>query len=762
MTLSFAAGQTAGLASPGLRGRYSVDEGLARLLVGSGLYAQRQGNGGYVLVSVAPGDALELGATSITGNALGARTEGAGSYTSGSSNSATRLNLSIRETPQSISVVTRQRMDDEQLTSIETLLDRTPGISVQNIGTSRYGISSRGYSIDTIQLDGVLTALDLVSQNIPQTQADLVIYDRVEVLRGAAGLLTGAGDPSGTINLVRKKPTQAFQGYVGFSLGSRDRYRSEVDVSGPLGAATGLRGRFVGAHEQGGTHIDHYEQRKSVLYGVLEADLAETTLLTFGLDYQTSDPRGQSTSGLPLFHDTGAQTRFDPSDNAAARWNRNEIEAYNAFASLERKLARDWSLKLSANHLYGTREFSGAHASWGFPDQVTGSGVRLYGGLGEATQRQNGFDVNTQGPFELWGRRHELVLGFNWSEFENFHEPMRGAGIEGRYIDIYQWDNNTAGPTITGEKLMDYDGWQKQHGTYAALRLKPRDDLAIILGVRASGYQYRLSQIYTSPVLAANNRITEMKESGVVTPYAGVVYDIDDVHSMYFSYTSIFKPQSQRDRTGAVLDPREGDNYEAGLKSEFFGGRLNSAVALYQINQDNLAEADAGQTVPGTSPVQAAYRAVNGAKTRGVDVELSGELQAGWQIGASYNYSSTEDADGKRIRPTFPRQMVKLWTSYRLPGGWNRLTLGGGVNWQSGIHYTATTWQLPGIVLRGEQKAYAVANLMARYDINEQLSATFNLNNLFDKEYLQGLDTTFHTGIYAPTRNIMANLKYSF
>ncbi|WP_242672145.1 TonB-dependent siderophore receptor [Stutzerimonas kirkiae] len=253
MILSFAAGQTAGLASPGLRGRYSVDEGLARLLVGSGLYAQRQGNGGYVLVSVAPGDALELGATSITGNALGARTEGAGSYTSGSSNSATRLNLSIRETPQSISVVTRQRMDDEQLTSIETLLDRTPGISVQNIGTSRYGISSRGYSIDTIQLDGVLTALDLVSQNIPQTQADLVIYDRVEVLRGAAGLLTGAGDPSGTINLVRKKPTQAFQGYVGFSLGSRDRYRSEVDVSGPLGAATGLRGRFVGAHEQGGT-----------------------------------------------------------------------------------------------------------------------------------------------------------------------------------------------------------------------------------------------------------------------------------------------------------------------------------------------------------------------------------------------------------------------------------------------------------------------------------------------------------------------------
>lgn len=750
-----------------VRGQLSPEQALHAALAGSGLQLLKTDAGTYTLRKLPPAPAGEATLAPMTVTAGAERSgpsEGNGSYTTRSTATATRLPLSLRETPQSVSIVTRQRIEDENLTSIENVLDRTAGISVQNMGTRRFQIFSRGYAIDNYQIDGILTSFDVGTQNMPVAQSDLILYDRLEILRGASGLLTGAGDPSGTINLIRKKPTREFQGYASVGVGSWERYRSELDVAGPINQAGSLRGRFVGALEKGGTHIDYYKIDKSVVYGVLEADLGEKTTLTAGLDYQKSDPRGAAGEGLPLFHSDGSRTRFSPSKNAAARWSRDQIEAYTSFVNLEHALADDWLLKFSANHLDGKRDFSGANASWGYPDRNTGDGVMLYGGVGSARQQQSGFDMRLQGRFAAWGRQHDLVLGYNWSDYKNFHEPLNEtSGLEGRTVNIYTWNNNTARPVSAGDKLFDYDDWQRQYGSYGALRLKAREDLALIVGARVSTYQSRSSLIFADPAMAAFSSVTRMRKTGVVTPYAGVVYDLDDSHSIYASYTSIFKPQSARDRNGKVLDPRTGDNYEIGLKSEFFGGRLNTAVALYEIRQDNLAEADPGYTVPGTIPAEAAYRSVKGAKTRGIDLELGGELQPGWQASLNYNLSTTEDAAGQRIGTTFPRQMAKLWTTYRLPGAWQKLTVGGGANWQSRIYYSTTDdWLLPGIKLSAEQKAYAVVNLMARYEISKQLSATLNVNNLFDKEYLQGLDSRFNTAVYAPTRNAMLAVRYNF
>ena len=241
--------------------------------------------------------------------------------------------------------------------------------------------------------------------------------------------------------------------------------------------------------------------------------------------------------------------------------------------------------------------------------------------------------------------------------------------------------------------------------------------------------------------------------------YAGVVYDLNDIHSVYASYTSIFKPQSVRDATGATLDPREGDNYEIGLKSEFFGGRLNTSVAAYEIKQDNLAVVDPGQVVPGTTT--AAYKAVSGATTRGFEVEANGELMPDWNIAASYNHSITKDSDHERINTEAPANMVKLWTTYRLPGDFNRLTVGGGANWQSGTHITVTPSTALGTV-KAKQEQFTVVNLMARYQLTDQLSTTLNVNNVFDKKYISALDTTFYSGYYGEPRNVMLSAKYQF
>ncbi|WP_416467320.1 TonB-dependent siderophore receptor [Pseudomonas sp. LFS044] len=753
----FATDAAQALQARAVQGRMTVEQALQRLLTGSTLQVQRVGDG-YLIGSAASGTALELGATNVDGQLFGNITEGSGAYTLGSTRSGTGLDLSLRETPQSISVVTRQRMDDQGLNGLTEVLQQTPGLSVQSLGSERFNIYSRGYSVDNFQFDGIPTTLDIVSQVSAQSLADMAVYDHVEVLRGATGLLTGAGDPSATINLVRKRPTAAFKGHVSAGLGSWNKYRTEVDLSGPLTPTGNVRGRMVAAYQQSDSFVDHYHQEKQVFYGILEADLSDTTLFTVGADYQKNEPQGSSSVAFPLFYSNGEQTDFSRSTNSAARWSSNPQDVLNTFASLEQQLGHDWSLRVAVNQMYINREdYRLATASWGFPDKQTGQGVRLYGGAGSTWQKQVGVDAQLKGPFQAFGREHELVLGYNFSRYENHHDPLRGTSIEGNRVNFFTWDNYTTEPNTGVGKLYDGDTSIYQTGTYLATRLRPTDDLSVILGTRVSNYRYRYDLEYVvSPAL---NRVTANRESGVVTPYAGIVYDLNGIHSVYASYTSIFKPQTVRDASGSTLDPREGDNYEVGLKSTYFGGRLDTSIAAFEIKQDNLAEVDPGKVVPGTTT--SAYRAISGATTRGFEVEATGELQPGWNLSASYNHSITKDADGERVNTVSPANMVKLWTTYRLPGELERLTVGGGMNWQSGTHFTAAPVDL-GKTVKARQGQFAVFNLMGRYQFTEQLSSTLNVNNLFDKKYLSALDTTFYSGYYGEPRNVMLTTRWDF
>ncbi|GLX13162.1 hypothetical protein Pstr01_14010 [Pseudomonas straminea] len=411
--ITFSSEDTAGLRSPGLQGSYELEQGFARVLQGSGLRVVQAGENRFVLARVESGAATELGPISINATGLGTTTEGTGSYTKGSTNSATKLALSLRETPQTVSVMTRQRIDDQQLNTLSDVLKQAPGLSVQNIDSERVNIYSRGYSIDSYQLDGIPTTLVVQTSASPQSMIDTSIYDRVEIVRGATGLMTGAGDPSGSVNLIRKRPTSDFQGSVSAGAGSWETYRTQLDVSGPLTDDARLRGRTVVAYQQGNSFIDHYQQEKQTYYGILEADLTDSTLLTVGFDYQKNDPRGVSFASFPLFYSDGGQTDFSRSTNAGARWSYRQQNTLNTFATLEQGLVNDWSLKVAVNNMYSTREYSLASLSGGTPDRETGEGAYLYGGDGYGSQRQLGIDAMAQGPFQLLGREHELVVGLS-------------------------------------------------------------------------------------------------------------------------------------------------------------------------------------------------------------------------------------------------------------------------------------------------------------------------------------------------------------
>ena len=308
--ISFSHEAVAGLHSKGLHGNYALHQALAELLQGSGLQVQAAGDKRFMLVSAEQDGAMELAATTVSSMALGATTEGTGSYTTGSVNTATGLRLSARETPQSVSVVTRQQIEDQNLNDVAQVLEQTPGVVVDSMGpagSDANHIYVRGFEVGSIQVDGI---------NRPDTfgfrddLSDMVSYDRVEVVRGATGLMSGTGDPGATVNLIRKKPTLETQRKLTLKAGSWDNYRTELDVSGKLTQSGNVRGRFVASNTDSQSYVDRQSLERQVAYGVLEWDITDSTMLTAGAEYQEMDNDGAGNHGFPMFNSDGSH--FSP------------------------------------------------------------------------------------------------------------------------------------------------------------------------------------------------------------------------------------------------------------------------------------------------------------------------------------------------------------------------------------------------------------------------------------------------------------------
>ena len=734
-----------------LKGRFEVAQGLQQLLRGSGLTATEGAGGVWTLYSLTSGNAqgqLQLQATSVTGLALGSTTEGSHSYTTGETSTATKLPLSLRETPQSVTVITRQQMTDQGLGSIAQVLSQTPGITVVHDDSERYNFYSRGFTLDNFQYDGVPTS-DFTTNTNGLGMRDMAIYDRVEVVRGSTGLMSGVGSPSGAVNLVRKRPTKDFQGYVSGSGGSWDRYRSELDLSGPLTENGAVRGRVVAAHEDGRSFIDRYSSIKDVFYGIAEADLTDDTTLYAGIDYQKINSNGSSFGQLPLYYSDGSRTHFKRSMNPAAKWAYADSKSTKYFAGVEQRFDNDWLLKVEASHWKGnTDQLQGNIVGWGpFPDKTTGE-AQFMSGTKTFEINTDTLDAYATGPFEFLGRSHELVLGANVSNRRNDYLAENADDLT---INYQNWNNDAPrpGPAQLSQGLKQRYK-TKESALYGALRLKPTDDLSVILGARVVDYDRKGTMTYNAAQTVPT--LDDSKKTGKPIPYAGIVYDLSANHSVYASYTEIFTPQSYFDRNDKVLAPMTGKSYEAGLKSEYFDGALNTSFAVFLIKQNNYAEYD-GVRDNGED----AYKAIDGTKTKGFEAEISGEVARGWQLLAGYTYAQPRDKDGKRINSNHPEQLFKLATSYQLDGDLKDLTVGGNVSWQGSTYSELDS----SIKADAKEGSFAVVGLMARYDISQNLSATVNLNNVFDREYLSGYGL-YSTYYYGDPRNLMLGMKYSF
>lgn len=673
--------------------------------------------------------------SSIKVRAQNEKSEGTGSYQQQAVPQVLKLPMTLQELPQSATVITRQRIEDQGLDTLGQVMEQSPGVSRRQYGDDGAGYTSfqaRGFNITNYVIDGVPTTAAALQGYGGVSVMDTAIYDNVAIVRGATGLLSGAGEPSASIMMQRKRPTAEFQGHVLAGVGSWDRYRGMADISGPLNDSGSVRGRLVAAYDQSRSWKDGYKGKRDVFYGVIEADLGARTVARLGLEHMDNRYDGSSMHAFSVSDTDGNLVEWDRSDSATAAWAYSKQRRTMAFAQLEHEFNDDWSIQMAVGRSWLNNEQLYGVAA---PEPTPQGRGSMTAGFNEKTPTQDTADITIKGRFQAWGQGHDIMLGANYYELSR--HDMAYARQRIPIAQIKDFDRNLPRPDL---KITGPDNQRaRQWGAYAATRLRLTDNLALIAGGRVTNWK-------------DHSNTTLRKENGVFTPYAGLVYDWNEQWATYASYTQIFNPQSSQDRDGNYLDPEKGNNYELGVKYLFPGEAASASLAVFQTRKDNLAVVDGKELTPSGTQ---AYTAASNTRSEGIEFEINGELAPGWQMGAGYTHYRFRGADGEKIKTDIPADQVKLFTTYRLPGAWHKLTVGGSVQWQSKIFDN----QLTGVAREtNTQKAYAVVDLMARYAITPRADLTVNFNNIFDKTYR--LAYSSHT--YGAPRNVMASLRYQF
>ncbi|MCO7578807.1 MULTISPECIES: TonB-dependent siderophore receptor [Pseudomonas] len=758
--ISFDARQTAGLRSAGLQGDYGVQEGFTRILAGSGWQAEPQSNGSYVLRPVPQGSGtLELGTTQVQGQELGATTEYSGSYTTGAVTIG-KGQHSLKETPQSVTVITRKMLDDQNLNTIDQVMEKTPGITLYDSPMGGKYFYSRGFRMTgQYQYDGVPLDMGNSYVQADSFSSDMAFYDRVEILRGAAGMLKGAGGTAGSVNFVRKRGQATPHTQLMMSAGSWDNYRAQVDTGGPLNDAGTVRGRAVVTQQTRQYFYDLGERKDQVYYGALDFDLSDDTTLGLGMAYEDVDSR-PCWGGLPRYSD-GSDLKLGRSTCLNTAWNNSRSKRATYFADLKQQLNDDWALKVAGVYSRNTQDIEYAFPSGSVPVGASRSSTLMLGSTYDYDQVDYGFDAYVDGHFQAFGQEHELTFGANASRSikDDFYAvaglPQRQNVLDPDHHlpkpdDSYYESNSTRGGPS--------DLRIQQQGLYSTLRLKLADPLTLVMGSRVSWYKSQNDAVaYWRDTRTPSS--ARSKETGEVTPFAGVLYDLNDNLTAYASYSSIFTPQgSYRTLDGASLKPLVGKSYELGIKGEWFDGRLNSAFSLFRTLQE-----DAQQDDPACPDSTCS---LNSGKVRaqGFEAEVSGEVIERLQLLAGYTYTQTktlEDADSSKNGQSFnsyvPRHLLRVWGDYQLGGALERFTVGAGVNAQSDNYRVSP---ISGNHI--SQAGYAIWNGRIGYRIDDTWSLALNGNNLLDKRYYTTVGTEGFGNFYGDPRNFTLSVKADF
>ena len=664
--------------------------------------------------------------------------------------------VSILETPNSVSVVTQQRIQDQNLVTIVDALAQVPGVHVTTWDGLIGQIRARGYLLD-VSYDGI------PAYNSGQAQDfDLIVYEQVEVLRGPAGIFKGSGQPSGTANFIRKRAPHDFAGSVGASVGTWDNYRAEIDIGGPLALDGRLRGRAAGSYLQRDFFTDRSHEEKVVAYGAIDFDLTDQTLASATVTYQ--DDQGDAMSmglanyvlpGHPLHNQFLNVSR---SANQYPDWNLNVYETLEYAADLRHTFANEWVARAKATYREQQKIFTD-----GFPTPGTGLNpvTNRFSSFNrrstDATTQRTGIDLYASGPVSFFGREHTLMAGYSWEEYD----------VGNRSVATTFYTGSPAGSGIAFEdaahvpkQTMTYNNGSRtvveQSGLYGQGRFELLDGLTMVLGARMSDFESR------SRTQAPNPNPTALVRGAYadneITPYAGVVYYLRPNITIYGSYSDIFIPQTSLkwdENGGTPLDPRVGRQVEAGVKGAFFDEALLATAAIYNTRDVNRAFADIAHP--------SFFVQLGEVEVRGFDLEVTGRPYPGVDLSIGYAFIQTEHLEnsnasliGQAFDTWEPEHSLKAFAKYTPSApGWDRGWIAAGVTAQS-------TFLGAGVEGVREQEPYALLSLHGGYAVTPKMSVSMSVNNVFDKTYYArvGGPNTYNT--FGDPRNVTVALRRRF
>ena len=699
-----------------------------------------------------------LADVTVTANRRSLRSDSSNSYTVSAMRSTTGLVLSPREIPQSVSVITKKQLEDQGVTSLEGALQNATGVNVFKSG-GRTHFMSRGYFIEQLEEDGIATQIGSPGgfglggpSGDPTSVTDIAMYDRIEVVRGAAGLTQANNEPGGTINAVRKKPTSKRQLSADLTVNTWGKVGGTFDASGALSPEHGLRGRFVGSVGSNKTFKDQSGGRDILLYGVMDKDIGDNGKLSWGASYlnQTKTP---DSDGLPMREDGKEWKR---SRYLGADWNEERLKKYNLFAEFEYYFNDNWKLnsKLDWRKNTGLKEF--------YTLGGTGNGIGA-DGLAKAYSfdrydtgsRQFTFQNNLTGRIFAFGQGHDLFFMHSYSN-EKVDSRNRWFDDSSTYnADAFNgnekakpdWDANTA-------KSRGGNGSYRTHAFGLGARINPTDKLHVIVGGRYTSWHrdYYWDRNLKDGAAGSHDALKRNR----FIPYAGITYDITPKQSVYAAYTSIFKQTMNRDQNENLLPPIMGRNYEIGWKGEWNEGRLNTSVALYRTDKDNNNQR--------VNARPHAYWVPLNQSSRGLDAEISGSLTDRWQVYAGYTFNRSTNRNsiagnvasrqqGYNFSSHTPKHMFRLYTSYVLPVDEGRWTVG------LGVKNSSKTANSSGTLKQG---GYTVWNTNVQYRPSKNLQLGLAVNNLTDKRYYENqYSRSANSGnFYGEPRNAVFSLKW--
>ncbi len=649
------------------------------------------------------------------------------------SKGATGLTMELNETPQSISVINTQLMEDFAANNVNDALALATGITVDKSETNRTSYRSRGFGVKSTQVDGVglPNSWGLVTGDIESYG-----YQEIEVIRGANGQLTGVGNSAGTINYVRKRPTNENEGEVGITLGSYDEKRIEADYSILLTESGSWAARVVAVLEDSESYLDGLEDERSYVSFVVDGQVTDNSTIAFGASYQDADTDGNMWGGLVFNYSDGTQAEFDVSASPAQDWTKWDTINANAFVEYTHEFDNDWEIKATYNRQDSKDNGKLFYIYASDFDSETNLGLAGYPGQWGGDFNANLFDVTAKGEYSLFNQNHELMIGTSLSDSNDitFTNPAT------TYSDA-AWGLLPAFPFATD--AIAEPTWDDRVNyseidvtltrVFGSTKLNITDDFFVVAGFNAINYKRE----------GDSNGVEIDNDENEISPYLAATYSINEDINLYVGYSDIYQPQEEYNIDGEFLNPSKGVNLEIGLKTQWFDDNLLATFALFSAEQENIA-AFAGVDSAGLN-----YYEGTDIESTGFELEVTGQVTDNLNLVFGYVFLDIEDAFGEDTNKWVATDTLNFSLAYNLPA-LPELSVGLGGKWQS-----STENETNGV----KQGSYALINAFARWNISKDLTVQANIDNITDEKYITSLETV---GYYGAPVNGRISVSYSF